>query len=194
MTTPGYAPANEDRLSREASKKTVAPLLEAAQDVLKQGLSLLSYLNDSSYARVADAPFDTSIGQHYRHVLEHFQCLLEGLPDREINYDARKRDRRLESDVGLASNTTREILQDLLRCSDDNLLEKCKVISSLAYTSSAPSMLESNAGRELAYCIGHAIHHYALIRLVAGGIGVAVSAEFGFAPSTLKHLAVSAAD
>ena len=194
MTGPAHVPGNESRLRREDSEKMAAALLDAAQDVLKQGLSLLSDLGNSSYARVAGPPFDTSIGQHYRHVLEHFQCFLEGLEPGEINYDARKRDRRMENDVRFASNTTCGILQHLLRCNEHNLVQDCKVVTSLAYSSSAPSSLKSNAARELAYCIGHAIHHYALIRLVAGGIGIAVSAEFGIAPSTLKHLAAHAAD
>lgn len=194
MSRPAHAPAKMNRLPREDSGKMAAALLEAAQDVLKQGLNLLSDLGDSSYARVAGAPFDSSIGQHYRHVLEHFQCFLQGLAKREINYDARKRNRRLENEVKLASNTTCEILQALLCCNEQNLAQDCKVVTSLAYGSQAPSVLDSNAARELAYCIGHAIHHYALIRLVAGGIGITVPMEFGFAPSTLKHMAADAAD
>jgi hypothetical protein len=194
MRKTANVPIAKNRLPTEVSESNAAVLFEAAQDVLKQGLSLLSDLGDSSYARVAGPPFDTSIGQHYRHVLEHFQCFLEGQDAGEINYDARKRNRRLEKEVRYASNTTCEILQTLARCSEENLAQNCKAITSLAYSSSAPCTLNSNAGRELAYCIGHAIHHYALIRLVAGGIGITVSDEFGFAPSTLKHMAAHAAD
>ena len=194
MTRPAHASANDNRSPREGSGKMAGALLEAAQDVLKQGLNLLSDLGDSSYARMAGPPFDTSIGQHYRHVLEHFQCFLDGLAKREINYDARKRNRRLESEVKFASNTTCEILQALLCCNEQNLAQNCKVVTSLGYSSPRPSTLDSNAARELAYCIGHAIHHYALIRLVGGGIGITVPEEFGFAPSTLKHMAADAAD
>jgi len=168
-------------------------LLTAAQDVLKQGLELLSDLGDHTYSRVAGPPFGTSIGQHYRHVLEHFQCFLEGLKAREINYDARRRDRRLETEVKFASVTTCEILQALQHCTELEFARECKATTSLGYSTEASSF-DSNAARELAYCIGHAVHHYAIIRFVATGIGVSVSSQFGFAPSTLKHKAAQAAD
>jgi hypothetical protein len=177
----------------KGSMKHRLELLTAAQDVLKQGLSLLSDLGDHSYSRVAGPPFGTSIGQHYRHVLEHFQCFLEGLEAGEINYDARRRDRRLETEVKFASLTTCKILQALQHFTDRQFSQKCKATTSLGYASAA-STFDSNAARELAYCIGHAVHHYAIIRIVANGIGVSVASEFGFAASTLKHRAAQAAD
>lgn len=175
------------------SMKNRPELLTAAQDVLKQGLSLLSDLGDHSYSRMAGPPFGTSIGQHYRHVLEHFQCFLEGLETGEINYDARRRDRRLETEVKFASLTTCEILHALQHFTDQQIAQKCKATTSLAQGSAA-STFDSNAARELAYCVGHAVHHYAIIRIVANGIGVNVGSEFGFAASTLKHKAAQAAD
>lgn len=168
-------------------------LLTAAQDVLKQGLTLLSDLGDRSYSRVVGAPFETSIGQHYRHVLEHFQCFLEGLETGEINYDARRRDRRLETEVKFASLATCELLQTLQHITDQRIAQKCKATTSLE-NGSAASTFDSNAARELAYCVGHAVHHYAIIRIVANGIGVSVANDFGFAASTLKHKAAQAAD
>lgn len=175
------------------SMKNRQELLTAARDVLKQGLELLSDLGDHTYSRVAGPPFGTSIGQHYRHVLEHFQCFLEGLNGGEINYDARRRDRRLETEVKFASVTSCEILQALQHCTDQELARECKATTSLGYNSEASSF-DSNTARELAYCIGHAVHHYAIIRFVATGIGVSVSNQFGFAPSTLKYKAAQAAD
>src|SRR5437867_13223222 len=74
-------------------------LIVAAQDVLLQGLGLLFELGDRTYSRVAGTPFNASVGQHYRHVLEHFQSLIRGVRAAEINYDARERNQRLQSDV-----------------------------------------------------------------------------------------------
>jgi hypothetical protein len=39
------------------------------------------------------------------------------------------------------------------------------------------------------YSIAHAVHHYALIGLMAGVMGLKLPAGFGIAPSTLKHQA-----
>lgn len=38
------------------------------------------------------------------------------------------------------------------------------------------------------FCVVHAIHHYALIRVMCGMIEVVVPDGFGVAPSTIKHL------
>ncbi len=169
-------------------------LIEAAQDVLTQGLNLLYDLDQRSYARVANHPFDASLGQHYRHVLDHFFCLIKGLPAGEINYDERARSYRLESELTYASVATCDVLRVLKRIPEESLNKECQVTYSVGYGHSAPSSLGSNIGRELAFCVGHAVHHYAIIRLLCDSMGLAVPAEFGVAPSTLKHMAAMAAD
>jgi hypothetical protein len=177
----------------EPAMKT-STLMTDAREVLLQGLTLLLDLDDRRYSQVAGAPFNSSIGQHYRHVLEHFQSLTRGLQSGEINYDARERNVRLQSEVTYGSIATCDILRVLKRYTDETLARECNVTNSVGYGSVGPSTFQSNISRELAYCAGHAIHHYAIIRLLCHQIGVSVPAEFGIAPSTLKHLASIAAD
>ena len=177
----------------EPAMKT-STLMTDAREVLLQGLTLLFDLDDRRYSQVAGAPFNASIGRHYRHVLEHFQSLTRGLQSGEINYDARERNVRLQSEVTFGSIATCDILRVLKRYTDETLARECKVINSVGYGSVGPSTFQSNISRELAYCAGHAIHHYAIIRLLCHQIGVSVPAEFGIAPSTLKHMASIAAD
>lgn len=167
-------------------------LVDAANDVLVQGLTLLFELGDRTYSRTASAPFHASIGGHYRHVLEHFQSLIRGLRTSEINYDARERNMRLQSEVTYASIATCDVLRALKHYDSPLLLRECKVINSVGYSATKPLQMESNIGRELAYCVGHAIHHYAIIRLIAHEFGLLLPAEFGVAPSTLKHQAATA--
>lgn len=173
---------------------TTPQLIEAAQDVLLQGLGLLFGLGDRLYSRPVRAPFNASIGQHYRHVLEHFQCLIQGVRPGEIDYDARNRNPRLEGEVTYASVATCDVLRAIKGWSEANLLAPCKVVSSVSYAATAPSKVDSNIGRELSYCVAHAIHHYAIIRLMCAEAGIEVPAEFGYAPSTVKHMSSLAAD
>ena len=178
-----------------AQKTNGAPeLVLAAQDVLVQGLELLFNLEDRTYSRVAGTPYNASIGQHYRHVLEHFRCLLGGARGGEINYDARERNPRIETEVGYASIATCDVLRGLKAYREEMLERECRVVQSVAYGAGRPSAIASNVGRELAYCTGHAIHHYAIVRLICSELEISVPAEFGFAPSTLKHLSSLAAD
>jgi hypothetical protein len=167
-------------------------LMVATEDVLSQGLALLFKLGDAAYSRTTGAPFHASIGGHYRHVLEHFESLIKGLRAGEINYDARERNLRLQSEVTYASIVTCDVLRALKRNSADTFSRNCRVINSVGYGASQPVSMDSNVARELAYCIGHAIHHYAIIRLICHELAVRVPAEFGVAPSTLKHRAAGA--
>jgi hypothetical protein len=173
--------------------KTSALMIDA-RDVLLQGLTLLFDLDDHRYSQMVGAQFNASIGQHYRHVIEHFLSLTRGLQSGEINYDARDRNVRLQSEVTYGSIATCDLLRILKGYSEETLARECAVTNSVGYGSAGPSTFHSNVGRELAYCAGHAIHHYAIIRLICHQIGVSVPAEFGIAPSTLKHLASIAAD
>jgi len=52
--------------------------------------------------------------------------------------------------------------------------------------------VRSNLAREVMFCVGHAIHHYAILKILCAGIGVKLPYEFGVAPSTLKHLETEA--
>ena len=175
-------------------RTTTPELVGATQDVLLQGLGLLFRLEDSRYAQVAREPFNASIGGHYRHVLEHFHCLLEGAHIGVVNYDARRRDPRIENEVTYASISTCDVLRALKRWNSETLEGTCKTVSSVAYTSQSAALLDSNVGRELAYCVAHAIHHFAIIRLICSELGVDVPKEFGYAPSTLKHQSSLSAD
>jgi len=182
------------RMETEQSSAAVPGLVAAAQKVLLQGLDLLFKTNDCNYSTVVRAPFSASIGGHYRHVLEHFQCLIQGLATGSVNYDARQRNPRIENEVTFASIATCDVLQALKKWSERTLERKCTTVSSVAYHSDSAAMIDSNVGRELAYCIGHAIHHYAIVRLICNEVGVEVPKDFGYAPSTLKHQSSLAAD
>ena len=162
-------------------------VVAAAQAVLEQGLDLLSGLSDEQYALVVAGAFNASIGQHYRHILEHFQCLLRGMASGEVNYDARKRDRRIENQASYASDMTESLLRAIKQLTAGDLKKECRVVSSVSYDAGEVSQIGSNVGRELSYCVSHAIHHYAIVRLICAHAGVTVPPEFGYAPSTLRY-------
>jgi hypothetical protein len=167
---------------------TTVSLVNAAEDVLRQGLALLAELNNQSFGEVVPAPYNASIGQHYRHVLDHFLCLEAGLATGEIDYDNRDRNPRLETDLDYARATTERLIRVFKSCDSDLLDQTCAVRYSVGY-GDEPSLLPSVVVRELAFCVGHAVHHYAIVRLLCDSVGVGVLEEFGVAPSTLKYRA-----
>jgi hypothetical protein len=162
-------------------------LISAAKDVLSQGLILLGNVEESSYSRKEDGPWGSSIGAHYRHVLDHFLCLIEGLWDGEINYDRRARNQEIETSIEVARATTEDLIETLASLPADVLKQACTVVYSVGYGESQAQASESVVARELMFCVGHAIHHYAIMKLLCSARAVRLPYEFGIAPSTLKH-------
>jgi len=130
----------------------------------------------------------SSIGQHLRHILEFYLCLLEGTKSDVVNYELRKRDLLLETDPVSTLRTIDWIITCLPSLDPDRHL-------TLAGTFSAESdqqlLIQSTYGRELAYNLEHSIHHQALIKIGLRELQCPLSLdpEFGVAPATLKYYA-----
>ena len=169
-------------------------LAKAAEDVLRQGFALLSELDEVDYALMVPAPYNASVGRHYRHVVDHFLCLAAGAKSGIINYDRRGREQRLENDLEYAREMTENLIRAVRGYDAAFLDQSCLVQYTVGYGGGEPAQISSVIGRELAFCAGHAVHHYALIRFLCDALGVRVVPEFGIAPSTLKHQAAQVAN
>jgi len=170
-----------------------AALISAAEDVLQQGLALLDNIDEQSYSHKEDGPWGSSIGAHYRHVLDHFLCLIEGLWDFKVNYDHRGRDRHIESSIDAGRQATHDSIAALATIPDDVLKQECTVVYSVGYNENEGQAVRSVVARELMFCVGHAIHHYAIVKLLCSLRAVPLPYEFGIAPSTLKYQQAQAA-
>jgi hypothetical protein len=160
----------------------------AVKDVLRQGCTFLDRVSDEVYARRLEGTFAGSLGAHYRHVLDHFLCLTEGIRTGQVNYDQRRRNPQLENSVRYARLVTVGLIDELGGLSREVLQHECMVTYSVGYGEGEVEPVHSNLAREVMFCVGHAIHHYALLKLLCVGEGVNLPYEFGVAPSTLKHL------
>jgi hypothetical protein len=164
-------------------------IISAVEEVLHQGNVLLAELEPHAYAAPLGQPYNASIGGHYRHVLDHFVCLLSGLATGKVDYDARSRSKVVETDIDEARLLTDELLSALRGLPAGIWARPCMVTYSVGYSDPLPESLRSTFGRELGFAVGHAIHHYAIIRLLCAQWSVEVPVAFGVAPSTLNHQA-----
>ena len=160
----------------------------SVRDVLEQGLVFLGRLSEEIYARPLAGVFTGSLGAHYRHVLDHFLCLIEGIRTGEVNYDQRRRNPQLENSTVQARRVTEALIDEFRDLSPNALQQECFVSYRVGYGESGQEAVPSNVAREIMFCVGHAIHHYAILKLLCSGAGVDLPYEFGVAPSTLKHL------
>jgi hypothetical protein len=127
-------------------------------------------------------------------VLDHFLCLAEGIRTGQVNYDQRRRSPQVENSVTCARLVTEALIDELGGLSPEIIPRECAVIYSIGYGETDAEAVKSNFAREIMFCVGHAIHHYAILRLLCAGVGVKLPYEFGIAPSTLKHLQTQAAE
>lgn len=160
---------------------------KAVEDILSHGMALLDDCTPDAYTRVHPTMFGATIGQHYRHVVDHFLCLAGAMITAEVSYDERNRSIALETDLDHARTVTQMLLRFFQTTSKQELERPCRVTSALDYTDQKSVTVDSNFARELAYCISHAVHHFAIVRLMCAEVSVQVPAEFGIAPSTLRH-------
>lgn len=174
--------------SRERQEThTEDALIQSVVAILDQGENLLTEIDEESYTAKLPAAFNASIGGHYRHCLDHFRSLFEASSTGDLNYDHRERDTLIEKDRFAALNATRELRANLqllsTHCLSRELNVTCKTSYSTAGSQSAPSTI----GREIMYVVAHAVHHFALIGIMGGLMGLKMPDGFGIAPSTLKY-------
>jgi hypothetical protein len=175
------------------AKETSYTLQESLLAVLAQGERLLDSLDDAAYSAPLSIASGATIGAHYRHCLEHFGALLTGDASGGIDYDARKRDPRVENDRAVALVMTRH-LQDLASSLDASILgSPVSVRCGVSYTDSEAPVVHSSFEREVMFSISHAIHHYALIAMICHSLDITLPEGFGVAPSTLHYRKESSA-
>jgi hypothetical protein len=162
-------------------------LIQAVIETLAQGELLLMQLSDEDYTRKVAVAFNASVGGHYRHCLDHFRSLLDSAVQGDLNYDHRERGTLVEHDRFAALNATRELRQGYERLEPELLLRTLSVTCKTSYATNDSQTSPSTVGREIMYSVAHAVHHYALIGVMCGVMGLKMPAGFGVAPSTVKH-------
>ena len=162
-------------------------LIEAVIETLQQGEALLAELRDECYTRKLPVAFNATIGGHYRHCLDHFRSVLDAAADGDLNYDHRERGTLVENDRFAAINATRELRDGYRNLSPAFLNRPLAVTCKTSYATNGSQSSPSTVGREIMYSVAHGVHHYALIGIMCGVMGLKLPPGFGVAPSTLKH-------
>ncbi|MFK7911803.1 MAG: DinB family protein [Akkermansiaceae bacterium] len=169
-------------------------LIDANLHFLQQASDLADRINDSCYARSEPGFYNSSIGAHLRHCLEHYEAFAAGLERGEIDYDARERNQSVETETAAARerivfltdffNKLKEVaggqpvsqtLNIKMDCGEDRVNDLCG------------QWQASTLGRELQFLVSHTVHHFAMIRSLCVGNDTEICKTFGVAPSTLKH-------
>ncbi|MEQ1745921.1 MAG: hypothetical protein ABMA02_10870 [Saprospiraceae bacterium] len=124
-----------------------------------------------------------SLGQHFRHILEFFQCLEQGVGSGIIDYAARNRNPLYESNPDMASAAFGAFASALTVFEAD-----VPVRVRAEFGSDDRPSYDSTVGRELLFVYDHAVHHLAIVKI---GLNcrfphLQVEKDLGVSPSTIK--------
>ncbi len=153
---------------------------------LKEIRSLLNCIEQTHYTKPLDFLSSATIGQHVRHILEFYQCLLDGEKTGTVNYDSRKRNLQLETDTLFVQQQLDEIVKLLNQLP---LTTAVCLEGNYSHEKNENTSISTTFGRELAYCLEHSIHHQALIKIGLKELKLEqlISENFGVAPATIRY-------
>ena len=155
--------------------------------ITNQIAELLTTLSNEKYSKSLPSFNGSSVGQHIRHIIDFYLCLVRGCDEETIDYDKRVRNPLIENDTRVAIEELKGITE---------AVQKMEVKRTIWVNSSFTddeneqhSQIPSSIGRELMYAYDHAIHHLAMIKI---GMNihfkdVKINKNLGVAPSTLKY-------
>ncbi len=153
--------------------------------VLEKIEELLEQVTDAELAHARGLLFGSSIGQHFRHILEFYACLLNTMDAPTFSYDRRERNMLIEqvsSEARASARASRVLLGALVR--DRDLVMESELPGSSTY-----SQQHTTLKRELAYLADHGVHHLAMVRIALEQElpHVTFPSHLGVAASTRNH-------
>lgn len=127
------------------------------------------------------------IGAHLRHVIEHYEALLQPKWLGVVDYDQRPRDHELQTNPGVALLRMHALMRRLNDWTAADLDATVQVRGRGGLAGDFGFAVGSSVARELVFVTSHAIHHYALLKPHCLQHGIPIAADFGRAPATVAH-------
>lgn len=139
-----------------------------------------------AYAQRADS-FAAHVGPHLRHVVEHYEALLDRSADGLVDYDHRARDPEVEHSPSTCRTRLAAIIGKLGALTTHSPTEPLSVGFVIGVEGTEFYLSPSTLARELNFVASHAIHHFAILRPLIAAAGVEMPGYFGKAPETLRN-------
>ncbi len=155
---------------------------------LRQAENLVRRLTDDLYRNNHNPFFRSGVGRHIRHILGFYACFLAGGNGR-VDYDARQREERIETDRDYAAGKIKDIIAALMALPDGMVKDAPIFVKNDEIKERPPesSFSRSTTQRELQFLMSHTIHHFAIIAMILKIQGFDTPTDFGVAPSTLQY-------
>ncbi len=178
-------------------------VVSSAREALRGCAAVVRGLDAERYTRVSRRIAGSTIGQHVRHSIDHFEAVAAALGTGAggaagvIDYDHRERQTPIEKQPRSALEALDRLEQRIGSLAEEHLAAEVRV-RVMTGAGGEEAELGSTLARELAFAAHHATHHFAMIASIVGeqsegGVGgcgceaTKLPPGFGRAPSTLNH-------
>lgn len=155
----------------------------AISTIVEQIHRVLSQLEPHEYRQQLPEFEGNTLGRHFRHILEFFQCLEKGVRAGEVDYASRERNLAYEVNPDMTAAAF-AVFAEALPSFDvaENVTVRAE------FGGQERPAYASTVGRELLFVYDHAIHHLAIIKigLLCHFPHVQADNDLGVSPSTIK--------
>ncbi|PPQ63507.1 hypothetical protein CVT24_004735 [Panaeolus cyanescens] len=178
--------SNDDHAQKQ---EVVTQQISVARTVLLQAIDLLdNYLtSDDQLTTHSKYLPGSTIGKHLRHARDHYTLLFDSMlqpTPRTLSYDTRIRNTPMETSREGARNALLDTIKQL-----DAIVPTVDFDETITLQAVTPHLhtFSTTVGREVWFASLHCVHHWSMVRVIAGELGIKLTEDFGFAPSTLVY-------
>ena len=151
---------------------------------LEEIKSLIEEIPSGLYVEPLEVLNGSTIGQHFRHIIEFYLCLMQSKDKGLVCYDERKRDLRIEEDRQFSMDRCDDFIDFIQTVEGDSPLF---LLADLSAGDGVQSKLRTSLERELAYVMDHGVHHLAIIKIALAEMHLNIGADIGVAAATLRY-------
>lgn len=160
-------------------------VIQSSIHTLKKSEQILASLSNDQLSDQSISPYYSCVGSHIRHILDFYDCILDGLDSKNINLINRKRDELMHCNCDYALKNVTRVIALLEALEEYRFNDTYKVTDDLGL---GETEIEYSLGAALAQANSHAIHHYAIINYILDRLHITVEdTSFGYNPTTPKE-------
>ncbi len=157
-------------------------VVQSSIHTLNKSKTLLALLTNENLCNMSVPPYHSCIGSHIRHILDFYDCILDGADKGYVDLTNRARDTRMHEDCDYAYLNLERVIDTLNDLKEIDSGSKLIVADDLGL---GKVDIEYTLGALLAQANSHAIHHYAIINYILDRLDISFDDEtFGFNPTT----------
>lgn len=159
-------------------------IIQSSINTLNKSKALLLSLEDNDLCNSTISPYYSCIGSHIRHILDFYDCILDGIESLNIDLTNRKRDEEMHRNCNYALRNVERVISELQQLDEAKLIKYFDVVDDLGL---GKVTIQYTIGGILAQANSHAIHHYAIINYILDRLDIVIKdEEFGYNPTTPK--------